>query len=517
MSKKQFRAALGRLDVQKKTRDWELPGILGIVMEGTQTVSVSYRPNFVYVQLRNNSSEVIQAYNDAVSLTYGLPVIVTRDEIDRTRYIIKGIDRGIYPSWGGYNYPANHSHDFPQGVLAFDDEVFLATGLALDFLGDVRAFASGTTVFVDIPTGTFSRPSHIHPDIDEQTLLIYDDGVFKVTGTAINFTTNINVAVTGSVAYVSSVDTIGGGGGGADVIIYEDNTFKATGTAIHFSDNLDVVVTGSSVWVNAVGVTGSTGAIGPQGIQGPQGDNTLLLYDSNAFIITGTAISFQDGLVVHATGSVAYIDWSGSSAGGGHTIQDDGVGQTQRTNLNFVGDGFVVWDDAGNDATIVSGTAVAGPQGPPGAEGATGSAGSQGIQGIPGDNTLLIYDDNTFSATGTALHFKDNLAVIVSGSSAWINGQAGGSAGGSTLLIYDDSIFKVTGTAISFDTNLYVSVTGSAAFVSYTGSAGIGDVVGPASSIDSNVVAFNGTSGKTVKDGGANVSGLKIYMATTLH
>lgn len=38
----------------------------------------------------------------------------------------------------------------------------------------------------------------------------------------------------------------------------------------------------------------------------------------------------------------------------GHTIQDEGVAETARTNLNFVGAQVNVTDDAGNDATIVT-------------------------------------------------------------------------------------------------------------------------------------------------------------------
>lgn len=38
----------------------------------------------------------------------------------------------------------------------------------------------------------------------------------------------------------------------------------------------------------------------------------------------------------------------------GHTIQDEGVSQTQRTNLNFSGAGVVVVDNAGADSTIVN-------------------------------------------------------------------------------------------------------------------------------------------------------------------
>jgi hypothetical protein len=50
------------------------------------------------------------------------------------------------------------------------------------------------------------------------------------------------------------------------------------------------------------------------------------------------------------------IHSSGKSGGGGggHTIKDEGTSLTQRTNLNFVGAGVTVTDDAGNDASVVT-------------------------------------------------------------------------------------------------------------------------------------------------------------------
>jgi len=58
----------------------------------------------------------------------------------------------------------------------------------------------------------------------------------------------------------------------------------------------------------------------------------------------------------------AYVDFcsAGGGAGGGHVIQDEGSDFTQRTNLNFVGSGVTVTDDAGNDATIVTVSASGG-------------------------------------------------------------------------------------------------------------------------------------------------------------
>ncbi len=44
--------------------------------------------------------------------------------------------------------------------------------------------------------------------------------------------------------------------------------------------------------------------------------------------------------------------------GGGHAIQEEGSSLTQRTNLNFIGNAITATDDAGNDATKVTSTAI---------------------------------------------------------------------------------------------------------------------------------------------------------------
>jgi hypothetical protein len=48
------------------------------------------------------------------------------------------------------------------------------------------------------------------------TIVIYEDEVFQVTGTAIDFTDNMNVVVSGTVAFVSSE-----GGGATDVLLVQ--------------------------------------------------------------------------------------------------------------------------------------------------------------------------------------------------------------------------------------------------------------------------------------------------------
>lgn len=62
----------------------------------------------------------------------------------------------------------------------------------------------------------------------------------------------------------------------------------------------------------------------------------------NLTIVGATAVQRGDTVFLTTTG------------GGGHTIQDEGVPLTQRTNLNFVGAGVTVTDDSANDATKVT-------------------------------------------------------------------------------------------------------------------------------------------------------------------
>lgn len=80
----------------KKEENW-IPGRLGI---STGIVSVPNRHPFVYVRLRNNQSELIQAYNDTVQPTFDLPVIVVREG---NRYIISGRDGEVYSDWENDN------------------------------------------------------------------------------------------------------------------------------------------------------------------------------------------------------------------------------------------------------------------------------------------------------------------------------------------------------------------------------------------------------------------------------
>lgn len=46
--------------------------------------------------------------------------------------------------------------------------------------------------------------------------------------------------------------------------------------------------------------------------------------------------------------------WTSAGSGSGHTIQDEGVDLTNRSNLNFIGASVIVTDNSGDDSTDVT-------------------------------------------------------------------------------------------------------------------------------------------------------------------
>lgn len=72
-------------------------GLLGLLVEGERRVQHPSRNSFVYVRLRDNLSEVIQAFNDKVSPVYDLPVLLERRN---NIWYVTGRDIDRYQNWG---------------------------------------------------------------------------------------------------------------------------------------------------------------------------------------------------------------------------------------------------------------------------------------------------------------------------------------------------------------------------------------------------------------------------------
>lgn len=67
-----------------------------------------------------------------------------------------------------------------------------------------------------------------------------------------------------------------------------------------------------------------------------------------------TAASAIDVLALFVRNDGSTVEGFSATTGTGHTIQDEGVDLTARTNLNFVGGGVAAADDSSNDATKVT-------------------------------------------------------------------------------------------------------------------------------------------------------------------
>lgn len=103
---------LEKFDRTLKKEYVEIPGEMGAYIKGKKTVEVPDRVGYVYVKLRTNLSEIIQAFNDRVSPSYGLAVIVRREG---NKYIVDRRDVGRYENWEDKNkYVPRHgdTHSF---------------------------------------------------------------------------------------------------------------------------------------------------------------------------------------------------------------------------------------------------------------------------------------------------------------------------------------------------------------------------------------------------------------------
>jgi hypothetical protein len=306
MTKRRLQRAFDKLDVMKKTRDPEVPGILGFTVNGINTVEVGNRSGFVWVRLRNNSNEVIQAYNDQVSPVYGLPVVVVRDEIDRTKYKIKGKDLGVYQNWNNTPYLPRHGnqHSFNPEAGGGGDVAFIYNRQFMPLAVHPSGSAGGGNVYV-------------------QPYAYYQGTQWKYAGG------------TGTASLLPYKPT---GTSARMVLVYldSDGNPNLLGGDTYFASS----ITGNAAVLPYVPSLSATTDIPLAAIRLVSGTNNLVwdnIYDLRPIIVS-------DGFI--PTGSV------------GHTIQDDGTPFANRDALNFVGSNFVVYNTAG--ATNVSGTFVGG-------------------------------------------------------------------------------------------------------------------------------------------------------------
>jgi len=125
-------------------------GLLGVTIDGAKTVEVPDRLGYVYVRLRDNLNELVQVFNDKVSPVYDLPVLITKDKLDRTRYRVVSRDYERYRDWGISPFLPRHGnqHSFTPDSGGGGDIVWVYADQFLPLLVIPSGTAGAESVLV---------------------------------------------------------------------------------------------------------------------------------------------------------------------------------------------------------------------------------------------------------------------------------------------------------------------------------------------------------------------------------
>lgn len=290
----------------------ELTGILGIPLGGVKRVEVPNRNAYVYVRLRNNSNEIIEAFNNQVAPSYNLPVKLQRQG---NRYVVLGVDTQRYENnWNSFapflpRHGNTHSFDTESGgggdlVWVYPRQFMPSLVLPSGSAGAGNVILSPYTLKKDngswLYVGNTGTPSIIQYNPTSVTgaimVLVYLDTSTGNPGLLVGSGTVFLNSITGSsqiAQYIPSVlapatqiplaairlitgtaaiswDNIYDvrqflhnsptGTGGGTLIIQDEGVSQGTATTLNFvGDNVQATVAGG---VARIYVTGSTGSGG---------------------------------------------------------------------------------------------------------------------------------------------------------------------------------------------------------------------------------------------------------------
>jgi len=315
---RRLKESLKKFSKKKEEKVVTIAGELGLPLNGQKLVEVPNRKGFVFVRLRNNTSEVIQAYNSEVSTIYGLAVLVARQN---NIYKVIGRDLDRYRDWGNIPYLPKHGgqHSFNPALGMGADIVWTYSSQFMPLLG----YPSGTDGSNNITVG-----SYIIRDIN---------GNWKYVGNT--GTPDISIyrpsVETGAVMVLVYIDTVSGNPyllvgsgtmfhsgltGTADITPYipqVNNPNWIPDTAIRLTTG-----TTQLMWTNLYDVrpffqvvpTGTSGGGGGGGGGGSFGQIGVMVQDEGVPLGTGTTLNFVGGGVdVSISGTVARIHITGSS------------------------------------------------------------------------------------------------------------------------------------------------------------------------------------------------------------
>jgi hypothetical protein len=290
--------------------------------------------------------------------------------------------------------------------LVLDTTCNSAPEININFLGTKPLYkmnSSGSTIAVS--TGDL-RKNHHNIFSYQSTYWIWIGGATSID--QINFSGSANNFVSissGSLLQDSgiSASSILVGVAGSGIMSDSSGSVVKHNTSGIVSGSYNQVIVDSYGHVTSASIVASSGTIAGSGIMSTT-TGSIVKHNISG-VISGSYNQFTVDSWGHIT-SASFVA-TGSSSGGGHTIQDEGSPLTQRTNLNFVGDGVTATDNAGNDATVIT---ING--------GSSGSMSKFWNSMLPPTNANSMDDEFNLSA-GSSINAK--WIIFDSGSSLVIN------------------------------------------------------------------------------------------------
>lgn len=354
----------------------DMPGEIGAVINGKRKTNVIGRGGFVYVRLRTNLSEPIQAYNDKVFPGFGVAVIV---RWANNRYEIVGRDSQRYKEWETDSpeiskHGSSHSLDVEGGNIGTDPAWIYPYQLMPGLVSPYNQSGAQNVYVHPFPilyggewmyagnTGTSSLTTY-SPTSGTVFVLITVDAetgnpaLFATTGTYVTWN------ISGSNQYIThlpSIDTVrylplsfailqsgtsqiswsnlrdtrqwistsqSGTGGGASLAFQDEGVPLGTPGTVNFvGGNVSVTISGT---VARVFVTGSSGGTTDHnsltGLQGGTGSQYYHLnYSEWGGLVTGSLTYLHKHSAIDiVTGTMATARLGSGSASSGTYLRGD--------------------------------------------------------------------------------------------------------------------------------------------------------------------------------------------------
>lgn len=427
--RRRLQGALRNVLDKKQDKPNLVPGLCGAYVNGQKTLKVAGRSDFIHVRLRGATSEVIQAFNDAVTAHWDLPILVYRDPDFPDIWKVWGRDISRYEDWGDVSYLPPHAdaHSFAGGKTGADvvwvfkqqmmplltrpnatatmsvyvqSDYYLWDGQYHWWPGSGTADLSGyrptgganvryITLYLDGSTGllellTGEEFSAIYPPDNPESYIPVPTPDQGIPLAGIKLLTGTNFIGWGELFDIRNiVSPLDQTGTFNQLTIYDDSVELVDAVGISFDDDLTVTVSGTIAFVNAIIPPFPEELIG------------VMNWDDGVPLCTGTITDWGDNLDISCSGVVLRVD---AQAGGGGAV--------------------------------------------------------------------AVYDDGVFQVNAEGFDFNDNLDVTVSGLVAIIDGQAGGGGGsGLGVMVWDDGVPIGTGTIFDFGEGLDASISGSVALI----------------------------------------------------